>query len=418
MQIFSKSKKEEEKKYIPSEVAQLREAVIRAKLPEHADKIAFRELERLAKSNPASAEYTIGINYIDYLASLPWNRMTDDHLDIGQAAAVLDEAHFGLDKIKERILEHLAVRILKMSRQYTILVVDDEKMTRMNLEHVFTKDGYMVRTAESGAKALEFLELYDFDVVVTDLKMEQVDGMNVLERAKAKNPATAVIIITGYATIPVAIDAMKKGSHHFLAKPFKLEDIRATIQKTLIHKKERLEPRGPIICFNGPPGTGKTSLGQSIARSLGRKFIHISMAGMKDEAEIRGHRRSYVGALPGRIIQEIRRIGYRNPVIMLDELDKIGQDFRGDPASALLEVLDPEQNAAFTDHYLDMPFDLSQIMFIATANTVDPVPGPLLDRLELINLSGYTDEEKEQIAAHYLIPEAFEEAGLDRKSVV
>lgn len=412
MQIFSKSKKEEEKKYIPSEVAQLREAVIRAKLPEHADKIAFRELERLAKSNPASAEYTIGINYIDYLASLPWNRMTDDHLDIGQAAAVLDEAHFGLDKIKERILEHLAVRILKMSRQYTILVVDDEKMTRMNLEHVFTKDGYMVRTAESGAKALEFLELYDFDVVVTDLKMEQVDGMNVLERAKAKNPATAVIIITGYATIPVAIDAMKKGSHHFLAKPFKLEDIRATIQKTLIHKKERLEPRGPIICFNGPPGTGKTSLGQSIARSLGRKFIHISMAGMKDEAEIRGHRRSYVGALPGRIIQEIRRIGYRNPVIMLDELDKIGQDFRGDPASALLEVLDPEQNAAFTDHYLDMPFDLSQIMFIATANTVDPVPGPLLDRLELINLSGYTDEEKEQIAAHYLIPEAFEEAGL------
>ncbi|MCP4110123.1 MAG: endopeptidase La [Desulfobacteraceae bacterium] len=410
MQIFSKNKKDEH--HVPSEVAQLREAVIHANLPEHADKTAFKELERLAKSNPASAEYTIGINYIDYLVSLPWNRMTDDDLDIGRTASVLEEAHFGLDKIKERILEHLAVRILKMSRQYSILVVDDEKMTRMNLEHVFTKDGYFVRTADSGVKALELLDLYDFDVVVTDLKMEKVDGMNVLERAKEKNPGTAVIIITGYATIPVAVDAMKKGSHHLLAKPFKLEEIRSTTQKALSHKKKRLEPKGPIICFSGPPGTGKTSLGQSIARSLGRKFIRISVAGMKDEAEIRGHRRSYVGALPGRIIQEIRRIGYRNPLIMLDELDKIGQDFRGDPASALLEVLDPEQNAGFTDHYLDMPFDLSQVMFIATTNTVDPVPGPLLDRLELINLPGYIDEEKVRIASDYMIPNAFEDAGL------
>ncbi len=176
MQIFSKNKKDEH--HVPSEVAQLREAVIHANLPEHADKTAFKELERLAKSNPASAEYTIGINYIDYLVSLPWNRMTDDDLDIGRTASVLEEAHFGLDKIKERILEHLAVRILKMSRQYSILVVDDEKMTRMNLEHVFTKDGYFVKTADSGVKALELLDVYDFDVVVTDLKMEKVDGMN------------------------------------------------------------------------------------------------------------------------------------------------------------------------------------------------------------------------------------------------
>ncbi len=410
--MFGKGKKEETKDSVPFEIAQLREAVIHARLPEYADKAAFRELEKLVKSSPASAEYTIAVNYIDYLVSLPWNRMSDDQLNIEKASEILDEAHFGLEKIKERILEHLAVRILRLSRRYRILVVDDEKVTRMNLEHVFTKDGYLVQTAASGAEALALLESSHFDVVVTDLKMEQVDGMNVLERAKEKNPSTVVIIITGYATIPVAIDAIKKGSYHFLAKPFKLEEIRKTIDSALSQKKERLEPKGPVICFSGPPGTGKTSLGQTIAGSLGRRFIRISMAGMKDEAEIRGHRRSYVGALPGRIIQEIRRAGYRNPVIMLDELDKIGQDFRGDPASALLELLDPEQNAEFIDHYLDMPFDLSKVMFITTANTTDTIPGPLLDRLEIIRLSGYTDEEKEKIAVRYLIPNELSEAGL------
>jgi len=408
MRIFKKGPDKE----LASEIEELKETVVHAKMPEVVEKVAFKEVDRLSKASPSSAEYTIGINYIDYLVSLPWNKMTDDNLDIKRAESVLNEEHFGLSDIKDRILEHLAVRILKMSRKHTILVVDDEEMTRRNLEHVFVKDGHHVDTAASGVEALNLLEKNAYDVIVTDLKMEKVDGMDVLGQAKAKDPNTEVIIITGYATVDTAIEAMKKGSYHFLAKPLKLNEIRSTIEAALFKKKVRLEPKGPVLCFAGPPGTGKTSLGMSIARSLERKFVRMSLAGMKDEAEIRGHRKSYVGALPGRIIQEIRRAETKNPLIMLDEIDKIGRDFKGDPAAALLEVLDPEQNTNFVDHYLDVPFDLSRVMFIATANTIDPIPGPLLDRLEVIGLSGYTEEEKEKIAIKYLIPKIIEEAGL------
>jgi ATP-dependent Lon protease len=409
MRIFKKEKGQMKEL---AELNELKEDVQRAKMPEPVEKVVYKELERLTKTSPSSAEYTIGINYIDYLLSLPWNKMTNDNLDIKRAESVLNEDHFGLAKIKDRILEHLSVRILKMSGQHRILVVDDEKITRQNLEHVFRKDGYHVNTASDGVEALDFLEKSAFDVIVTDLKMGKVDGMTVLEKAKAVNPSTEVIIITGYATVSTAIEAMKKGSYHYLTKPLKLDEIRSTIQKALYKKKVRLEPKGPVLCFAGPPGTGKTSLGMSIARSLERKFVRISLAGMKDEAEIRGHRKSYVGALPGRIIQEIRRSETKNPVIMLDEIDKIGRDFKGDPAAALLEVLDPEQNTHFVDHYLDVPFDLSRVMFIATANALELIPGPLLDRLEVITLLGYTEEEKEKIATHYLIPGEIEEAGL------
>jgi ATP-dependent Lon protease len=408
MRIFKKGEEDE----VLTEVEELKEPVRQAGMPEAAEKIALKEIERLSKMGTSSAEYTIGVNYLDYLVSLPWNRMTEDRLDIKIAESILDEEHYGLTEIKDRILEYLAVRILKGSHKHRMLVVDDEKMTRMNLEHVLKKEGYLVQTAASGVEAIALMENERYDVILTDLKMEKVDGLGVLEKAKSLDPDTEVIIITGYATVPTAVEAMKKGSYHFLAKPLKLDDIRATVRKALIKKKAQLASRGPVLCFVGPPGTGKTSLGMSIARSLRRKFVRISLAGMKDEAEIRGHRRSYVGALAGRIIQEIRRIETRNPVFMLDELDKIGQDFKGDPASALLEVLDPEQNTQFIDHYLDMPFDLSRVMFIATANTIGPIPDPLLDRLEILTLSGYTEQEKEKIAFNFLIPREIKEAGL------
>jgi ATP-dependent Lon protease len=414
MRIFKRGEEEED---YSSEIEALRVTVRDALMPEYVEKVALKEIDRIAKMGPSTTEYTIGINYIDLLVSLPWNRRTEDHLDIKTAQAILDEEHYGLSELKDRILEHLAVRILKASRKHKMLVADDEKMARMNLEHVLTKEGYQVRTASSGVEALELLEKDSFDVILTDLKMEKVDGLGILERAKQIDPSTEVIIITGYATVPTAVEAMRKGSYHFLAKPLKLDEIRSAVRKALRNKGNQFESRGPVLCFVGPPGTGKTSLGMSIARSMHRKFIRISLAGMKDEAQIRGHRRSYVGALPGRIIQEIRRCEAKNPVFMLDEIDKIGQDFKGDPASALLEVLDPEQNTYFMDHYLDVPFDLSKVIFIATANTVDSIPEPLLDRLEVLWLSGYTELEKEQIAFSYLIPEETRAAGLADRPV-
>jgi len=409
MRIFKKDVEMEE---LPGDIEELRETVLKARMPPDVETVALKETAKLSKMSPSSAEYTIGTNYISYLVGLPWNRVTEDNLDMKRAESILDEQHFGLREVKDRILEHLAVRIMRLSRSHRILVVDDEKMTRKNLDHVLTKEGFSVVTAASGAEAVEYLDKDDFDVVVTDFKMEKVDGMGVLEKTKAKDPGIEVIMITGYATVPTAVEAMKKGSYQFLSKPLKLDEIRLTVSNALSKKNARLGSRGPALCFVGPPGTGKTSLGMSIARSLERKFIRMSLAGMKDEAQIRGHRRSYVGALPGRIIQEIRRIETRNPVFMLDELDKIGQDFKGDPASALLEVLDPEQNSHFMDHYLDVPFDLSSVMFIATANTIDPIPAPLLDRLEILRLSGYSEEEKQKIAFSYLIPREIEEAGL------
>lgn len=271
-----------------AEIKELRKKLSSAGMPEEVRKITEKELKRLERINPASPEYTVSRTYLDYLLGMPWQTATTDNRDITQAEIVLNEDHFDLKKVKERILEYLAVRTLK------------EKM------------------------------------------------------------------------------------------------------------------KGPILCFVGPPGVGKTSLGRSIARALGRKFIRVSLGGMRDEAEIRGHRRTYIGALPGRIIQEIYRAGNNNPVFMLDEVDKIGVDFRGDPASALLEVLDPEQNFSFTDNYLDVPFDLTNVMFITTANVLDPVPPALKDRMEVITLSGYTDEEKEKIAVTYLIPREIEENGLTK----
>ncbi len=273
-------------------------------MPEEARTEAMRELSRMEKLPEASAEYGVIMTYLDWITSLPWAETTKDVLDIDNARTVLDEDHYGLVKIKERILEYLAVRKLRNERKEEI--------------------------------------------------QEELSEQDHLRRQR----------------------------------------------------------EGVILCFVGPPGLGKTSLGQSIARAVGRKFFRISLGGIRDEAEIRGHRRTYIGAMPGRFIQALRRVKTKNPVIMLDEVDKVGNDWRGDPSSALLEVLDPEQNREFRDHYLDVPFDLSQVMFIATANMLDTIPGPLKDRLEILSLSGYTDEEKKNIAQQYLLPRQIRENGL------
>ncbi|KUJ96075.1 MAG: ATP-dependent Lon protease [Desulfonauticus sp.] len=417
--FFRKDKENQEKEEVKTseeqysgELKVLETRIIDSSLPEEVKKVLLKELEKIKYISTSSAEYTIGLNYINYVLELPWDIITQDNLDLKHAKEILDEDHYGLDDVKERILEFLAIRQLRSRKKVKILVVDDEKITCLNLKHVLEKEGYEVEYSLNGAEAIHKIDNNKYDLVITDLKMQDVDGFELLDYVKKKDKNIEVIIITGYATVSSAVSALKKGSYHFLSKPLELTEVRNTVKNALNKRMVRLDPRGPILCFVGPPGTGKTSLGLSIARSLGRKFVRISLAGVKDEAQIRGHRRSYVGALPGRIIQEIKNCGSKNPVFMLDELDKVSQDFKGDPSAPLLEVLDPEQNKAFVDHYLEIPFDLSKVMFIATANTLETIPGPLLDRLEVIHLSGYTQEEKLQIAKNYLIPKAVEKSAL------
>jgi ATP-dependent Lon protease len=415
MAFFRKS--EEHQASLPQEILDLRTAVEKARLPESVATVALKELERLEKTDPSAAEYSIGTTYLDYLVSLPWNRYTEDNLDIARAERILESRHHGLALAKDRILEYLAVRTLRNIRTFRILVVDDEEVARSNIEHVLAKQGHVVEIACNGIEALQKTKNQEFDLIITDLKMEKMNGLQLLETLKRTTPLTDIIMVTGYATVDSAVDAFTKGAAYYLAKPFKLDDLRSAVGRILEKKRHTQITRGPILCFSGPPGTGKTSIGQAIAEAMERKFVRFSLAGLRDEAELRGHRRTYVGAMPGRIINEMKRLGLKNPVFMLDEIDKIGQDFKGDPASVLLEILDPEQNHQFVDHYLDVPFDLSSVMFIATANVVENLPTPLLDRLEVIKFPGYTEKEKKEIARDYLIPRQLRDNGLTGRSI-
>lgn len=396
----------------------LRASVETARLPENVRRVAANELDRLERTDPSVAEYGVGMNYVELLLSLPWLFSSPDNLNLERAAQVLNQEHFGLSLVKQRVLEYLAANITSHMRRNSVLVVDDEEISRTNMAYAIGKLNCDVLVASDGTEALDILARRPVDVIVSDLKMREMDGLSLLERIKDVWPDTQLILVTGFATVDTAVDALRKGAAHYLPKPLNLELLQNTVRDILERGNQACAVSGPILCFTGPPGTGKTSIGKSVAAALRRKFVRLSLAGMRDEAELRGHRRTYVGAMAGRIISELNKCGVNNPVFMLDEVDKIGQDFRGDPASVLLEILDPEQNRHFLDYYLDIPFDLSKVMFITTANIVENLPGPLRDRMETIEFSCYTRREKQRIGLEYLAPRQIRANGYEDGAIV
>ncbi|CCH50234.1 S16 family serine protease [Pseudodesulfovibrio piezophilus] len=402
---------------VSSHHRELRDRIESAGLPDEILDAARSEFERADSIDPSSPEYAIGLNYLDFILSLPWKERTKDDLDIHRADEVLNARHFGLRQVKDRILEFLAVKNLRGRYSPRILLVDDEAIARENLSIVFEMDGFDVVAVGNGLEAVAAMEEEPADVVVSDLKMDGMDGMELLQVLRQRWPDTKVVMLTGYATVKSAVEAMQQGADQYLGKPVNLTKLRKYVAD-LYEQSLRVEHlRGPVLCFSGPPGMGKTSIGKGIAEALGRKFIRLSLAGLHDEAELRGHRRTYVGAMPGRILQGIQKAGSMNPVIMLDEVDKAVQNFQGDATSVLLEMLDPEQNNAFVDHYLGLPFDLSGALFLCTANAVERLPAPLLDRLEVIHFPSYTRQEKLHIATQHLVPEQLRMHGLDERLV-
>jgi len=374
------------------EVEELRQRIQALELQEEARTEVERELKRLERTSPQSAEYQVIRTYLEWITELPWNERTDDQIILSRSEEILNEDHYGLDDVKDRILEFLAVRKLQL-----------ERSPRLGKAKTEASEPVVARAPEDdweapgseGVTPVEAGSPWDSEEALSGVGLGRLAG-----------PQVALQAIDPPAPVPPSLKSGHSGTE-------------ARVSEGEPHDEEigedaEGEPvnRGPILLFTGPPGVGKTSIAQSIARSLGRKYVRISLGGARDEADIRGHRRTYVGAMPGRILQGMRQVKSKNPVFLLDEIDKLGVSFQGDPSSALLEVLDPAQNSTFTDHYLGIPFDLSEVLFIATANYTDRIPAPLLDRMERVEFSGYTEQEKLEIAQRYLLPRQRRETGL------
>lgn len=380
-------------------LGELREIIASTGMPPNVRQIADKELEMLSGT---INKYKKEITYINYLIDLPWNITTEDNSDLLMVARELNKKHYGRDEIKERIIEHLAVNILRAKK---ILLVDDERIALRNLDHILKKEGYSVVTANSGEEAFRKLDTSCFDLVISDLKMEKIDGIDVLNRTKSRYPDTQVIMMTGYSDVETAVGAIRKGAFNYIEKPLRLDTVRTVVRQALEDRPSALTAKAPVLCFAGPPGTGKTSMGRAIAEALGRTFAGISMDKIRDEAEIRGQKRTFPGAMPGCIIEKMCAAGSANPVLMLD---RTGEDC----PPVLREVIDPGKNHDFIDDYLDVPFDLSDVMFILTAEDADIIPSPLRDLIEVIEFSGYTEDEKIEIALKCLVPRQIYEKGL------